>query len=100
MVTESRLLEPSETPAVDHKRRALFIALVAAALIVCGLLIAKRLGVSAAQESARAAAVEADDRNFCGKFGIGPDSARYPECRAALEEIRLRHQQRSADLFF
>jgi hypothetical protein len=100
MVTETREPPSWAKDSAGHNRRVLLVAIAAAAAIGCGLVVAKRLGGHAAQDAARDIAIEADDRSFCSRFGAGPDTARYPECRAGLNEIRQRHQQRSADFFF
>lgn len=48
----------------------------------------------------RAGAIAEDDRSFCARFGMEPGTARYTECAAALADVRSRHDQRRADLFF
>jgi hypothetical protein len=48
----------------------------------------------------RAGAIAEDDRSFCTRFGMEPGTARYAECVAALADVRSRHDQRRADLFF
>ena len=100
MVTETRAPESRARDAAGRNCRVLLLALAAAAAIGGSLVVAKRLGGVAAQDAARDIAIEADDRSFCSRLGAGPDTARYPECRAGLKDIRLRHQQLSADFFF
>jgi hypothetical protein len=48
----------------------------------------------AATDAHEARIVEEEDRAFCGKFGLGPDTSRYADCCAALKEIRERYFQR------
>jgi hypothetical protein len=48
----------------------------------------------AAAEAQRARVVEQENKTFCSKFGIGPETAGYAECAADLMEIRRLHEQR------
>jgi hypothetical protein len=81
-------------------RRGLLAAYLASLTIVSGLLIANGPQVHAAFEAHKARIVEAENRDFCSKFGIASDASRFAECADGLNAIRLRHEQRSADLFF
>ena len=92
---------PSPSPgqrSFARLSRALMIATAVAGLMA-GLLFFVGERMQAEQERRRAAVVEGDDREFCSKLGIEPLTRLYPECRAGLREIRLRHEQRSADFF-
>jgi hypothetical protein len=73
---------------------------LAAAAVVFGLLLVSSDRMQAVRAAERARAIEADDRAFCSKLGIQSHAPLYPECRAGLREIRLRHQQRTADFFY
>ena len=44
--------------------------------------------------------IGAEDQAFCSRFGVGPETARYTDCVAALRDVRSRHDQRRADLFY
>jgi hypothetical protein len=55
--------------------------------------------IRAASEAEEARLVEVEDRAFCSKFGIGPETGRYAECAAGLTEIRARHLQRNVSDF-
>jgi len=78
-----------------------FLAAYLASLVaVSGLVITYEPQIRAAVEAEKARAIGEDDRAFCTKFGIGPETTRYAECAAALRDIRSRHDQRSANLFF
>jgi hypothetical protein len=80
--------------------RGLLTVYLASLVTVCGLLIIYGPQIRAAIEAEKARAIGEDDRAFCAKFGIGPETTRYAECAAALRDVRSRHDQRSADLFF
>ena len=70
------------------------------ALAALGVLVAiNGPQVRAAAEAEEARLVEEENRAFCSKFGIGPESSRYAECAAGLTEIRARHLQRSVSDF-
>jgi hypothetical protein len=71
---------------------AMFLALLVA---VCGLLVIYGPQMRAAAEAHEARIVEQEDRAFCSKFGIGPETARYEECAAVLQEIRARYLERN-----
>jgi hypothetical protein len=61
---------------------------------VCGLLIANGPQIRAAAEAREAQIVEEENRAFCSRFGIGPETARYAQCVSELTQIRARHLQR------
>ena len=73
---------------------------VASVFVLCSMFVINGPRLSAALDAKRASATEAEDRAFCSKFGVGPESGRYPECVSTLNDIRSSHTQRSADLFF
>ena len=57
----------------------------------CGALVAYGPQIRAAQETERARIINVEDRTFCARFGAGPETGRYGECAAALNEIRAWH---------
>ena len=56
--------------------------------------------VQAAIEDKEIRAIDAEDRAFCGEFGVGFETNRYKECSDALKEIREHHEERNADTLF
>jgi hypothetical protein len=52
--------------------------------------------VRAVTEARIAEEVAQENRTFCGKFVIGPETARHAECANDLMDIRKRHQERIA----
>jgi hypothetical protein len=74
--------------------------LIATFVVACALLIINGPRIRAALEAERASFIEAEDRAFCSKFGLRPETSRFAKCAAGLNEIRTRHLQRSTDLFF
>ncbi len=80
--------------------RGLVGVCVALAIAVVGLLLIKGRQIRESLETTNARAVAEDDRSFCTRFGMEPGTAHYTECAAALADIRSRHDQRRADLFF
>ena len=70
---------------------AAYLASVAA---VCGLLVIYGPQMRAAAETHEVQVIEQEDRAFCSKFGMVPETARYAECAAGLKEIRARHLER------
>jgi hypothetical protein len=62
---------------------------------VCGLLVINGPQMRAAAEAEEARIVAEENRAFCSKFGIGPETSRYAQCTAELAEIRARHLARS-----
>ena len=93
-------LAPSPRQRVIARIPRASIAAVLAAAVGFGLLFVSSDRMQSVRAAERARAVEADDREFCSKLGIQPHARLYKECRAGLHEIRLRHQQRTADLFY
>jgi hypothetical protein len=79
--------------------RALLPICFALGMAVCGLLVSYGSHVRAAAEVEKARAVENEDRAFCTRFGIGPETTRYSECAAALKDVRSGHDQRNAEPF-
>jgi hypothetical protein len=63
---------------------------------VCGLLVINGPQIRAAVEAEEARVVAEENKAFCSKFGIGPETSRYAECTAELTEIRTRHLARNA----
>jgi hypothetical protein len=63
---------------------------------VCGLLVIYGPQLRAAADAREGSIVEQEDRAFCSKFYIGPETGRYAECAAGLKEIRTRYLERSA----
>jgi hypothetical protein len=98
---QAKSLAPSPRQRVIARLpRASIAAVLAAAAVVFGLLFVSSDRMQSVRQAERARAVEADDREFCSKLGIQPHAPLYPECRAGLHKIRLRHQQRTADIFY
>ena len=62
---------------------------------VCGLLVLNGPQIRAAAEAEKARVVAEENKAFCGKFGIAPETSRYAECTTALTEIRARHLARN-----
>jgi hypothetical protein len=50
----------------------------------CGLLIVNGPQIRAAAEAREAHIVEEENRAFCSRFGIGPETARYAQCASEL----------------
>jgi hypothetical protein len=75
--------------------RTLLGAFLASVAIVCGLLVIHGPQLRAAAEAREASIVEQEDKAFCTKFGIAPETGRYAECAAGLKEIRSRYLERS-----
>ena len=61
---------------------------------VCGLLVLKGPQIRAAAE-AEARVVAEENKAFCSKFGVAPETSRYAQCTAELAEIRARHLARN-----
>jgi hypothetical protein len=62
---------------------------------VCGLLVINGPQLRAVAEAEEARLVADENRAFCSKFGIGPETSRYAQCAAELREIRARHLARN-----
>jgi hypothetical protein len=94
---------PTSLPARSHQGgravswigRGLLLLCVISLVALCVLLAINGPQIRAAAEAEEAHLVEEENRAFCGKFGIGPETSRYAECAAGLTEIRARHLQRS-----
>src|SRR5689334_17319227 len=79
---------------ISWTSQGLLAAYLASVAAVCGLLVICGPQMRAAAEAHEAQVVEQEDRAFCSKFGIGPETARYAECAAGLKEIRARYLER------
>jgi hypothetical protein len=66
---------------------AYFVSVIA----VCGLLVVNGPQIRAAAEAREAHIVEEENRAFCSRFGMGPETARYAQCAGDLMQIRARH---------
>jgi len=75
--------------------RNLLAAYGVALAAVCGLLIVNGPELRAAAEAKEALIAEEENKAFCSRFGIGPETSRYAQCAAELSAIRARHLQRS-----
>jgi hypothetical protein len=74
--------------------RLMLAAYFVSAIAVCGLLVANGPQIRAAAEAREARIVEEENRAFCSRFGMGPETARYAQCASELMQIRARHLQR------
>src|SRR5262249_51644192 len=81
--------------AISWTSQGLLAVCLASVAAVCGLLVIYGPQMRAAAEAHEAQVIEQEDRAFCSKFGIGPDSGRYAECAAGLKAIRTRYLERS-----
>src|SRR5262245_20987052 len=98
---------PTSLPARTRQRggalswtgRGLFLLCVISLVGLCVLLAINGPHIRAAAEAEAARLVEQENRAFCSKFGIGPETNRYAECAAGLTEIRARHLQRNVQDF-
>jgi hypothetical protein len=88
------------TGMVSSLRRGLVTVCLLTLAGVVGLVVITGPQVQAALEANKARVLDQENRAFCAKRGIGPETARLAECAADLNTIRLHHEQRSADLFF
>jgi hypothetical protein len=62
---------------------------------VCGLLVSTGPQIRAAAEAEEARVVAEENKAFCSKFGIAPETSRYAQCTAELAEVRARHLARN-----
>lgn len=62
---------------------------------VCGLLVLNGPQIRAAAEAEEARVVAEENKAFCSRFGIAPETSRYAQCTAELAEIRARHLARN-----
>jgi hypothetical protein len=76
---------------VGHLMLAAYFVLVVA---VCGLLVVNGPQIRADAEAREARILEEENRAFCSRFGMGPETARYAQCVSELTQIRARHLQR------
>ena len=98
---------PTSLPARNHHTgravswigRGLVSLGVISVVALCVLLAIYGPQIRAAAEAKEARLVEEENRAFCSKFGIGPETKRYAECAAGLAEIRARHLQRNVQDF-
>ena len=89
----SRTNQASKAPWPGSVLLIAFLAILPVA--AGGALVAFGPQMRADQEAQRGYAIEEENRTFCVKFGMGPETARYRECAAALNEIRALHEERT-----
>jgi hypothetical protein len=75
--------------------RCLLAAYGISVVAVCGLLVLNGPRIRAATEVEEARVVAEENKAFCSKFGIAPETSRYVQCTAELAEIRARHIARN-----
>jgi hypothetical protein len=75
--------------------RRLLAAYGVSVVAVCGLLVINGPHLRAAAEAEEARIVAEENRAFCSRFGIGPETSRYAQCAAELAAIRARHLARN-----
>ena len=80
--------------------KGLCLLFVASVVGICLLLIVIGPRLRAALDAEDERVTEAENRAFCSKFGIGPETNRYTDCAAGLNEIRTKFEQRKAETFF
>jgi hypothetical protein len=100
MITNRGLQADPPGGSRSRSGRSLRVIGFASLVAVVAVLIILAPRARAIVEADRARVVDEEDRAFCSRFGIGPETTRYADCVAALGEIRSRHDQRRADLFF
>lgn len=72
-------------------------SLVVLPLVAFGVMLFRHADqVRVAAEALIAEEIAQENRAFCGKFVVGPETARHAECASGLMEIRKRHQERIA----
>jgi hypothetical protein len=90
---------PSGTYRSGGAWSSLGICLLAAygisVVAVCGLLVLNGPQIRAAAEAEEARVVAEENKAFCSKFGIGPETTRYAQCSSELTEVRARHLARN-----
>jgi hypothetical protein len=86
------------SPATSQTARVSpwLVAYVVGLAVVCTVLIVNGPRLRAVAEAQRAQEIDQENRAFCRKFGLGPETSRYAECAANLMEIRERHELRIA----
>jgi hypothetical protein len=75
-------------------------AFVVAAGSLCFMLVYAIVnGASLAELAERHKAAEIDQENrwFCQKFGVGPETSAFATCASDLMQIRRRHEERISD---
>jgi hypothetical protein len=80
--------------------RGVLAAYLVALAAACGLAFAYGPQIHAANEAQKARAIDEENQAFCSRFGVGPGTTRFAECATALRDVRVRHDERSAPLFF
>jgi hypothetical protein len=65
-----------------------------AVVVVCGLLVINGPQIRAAAEAREAQIIDGENKAFCSKLGVGPETARYAQCASELAQIRARHLKR------
>jgi hypothetical protein len=63
---------------------------------VCTVLIVNGPQLRAVAEAQKAEEINQENKVFCRKFGMGPETNGYTECSANLMQIRERHERRVA----
>ena len=90
---------PSRTNRAGHGRwlggvlLAVFLATLAVA--TAGALVVFGSDVRATHDVQRAHVIDDENRSFCLKLGMGPETTRFGQCAAALNEIRTLHEART-----
>jgi hypothetical protein len=77
--------------------RVLLAVLAVSLMAVCGLLVIYGPQMRAAAEANEVRIIEQEDRAFCSKVGIGPETERDAECAAGLKAIRARYLERNVN---
>jgi hypothetical protein len=80
--------------------RGVLTAYLFALAAVCGLAFVYGPQIHAAHEAQKGQAIDEENQAFCSRFGVGPGTTRFAECVTALRDVRVRHDERSAPLFF
>ena len=83
--------------ASSSLERSLLAVYGISVVVVCGLLVVNGPQIRAAAEVEEARIVAEENKAFCSKFGIGPETSRYAQCTADLTEIRARHLARNVN---
>jgi hypothetical protein len=72
---------------------------LAATAVVTGYLINGSADIRAAAEAETNRAIDQENKDFCARFGAGPETSRFAECAAALKIVRDRETERRTDPF-
>lgn len=75
-------------------RRAALIVFAAIAVALVAYAIATGASRQATVDLEMAQQIDEENRAFCQQWGDDPESARFVECTARLDEIRARHKDR------